>query len=332
MATSLISSNILIANPTLDAHPERYSSHDGATNINRFAQQLRFFLPWVKIEGQIYEVRGHDPSVFKVAADFYDHAATTIPTITSEYPYEFDDVPPNVSTPGPSKQLSLKEIVARFDSRDFAQNLLSRQFNQIEFQKRALKHAILSRLEYGLIRGNATAAAAQFDGLDRLVALGLGQSITAAAADELNILNVAMTRIRSHNRRVDLIVMNQDAWLRVLHLQRARGFAPQFRMCRKLRQRILHIDGVPVCLSDHIPTTDVAGGAKTSHVYFLSLGKPNGVFGLLSRRKPSIFFTKTSLDTSPFHSYEAHMYCALASTTTDALVKVADWTVTLGAG
>ncbi|HKQ72981.1 MAG TPA: hypothetical protein VJ810_04580 [Blastocatellia bacterium] len=318
-----LSSAILIANPTLNADPERYSSHDGVGNINRFVQQLRFFLPWQRIAGQFLEIRGHDPGAIDVQANFYNHETTTaaLQPIPSSA-YEFAS-----STEPPTQRIALKEITAYFDMRMFSQELLSREFNQIRFQKRALKHAICARLEFGLINGDSSTNVAQFDGLHRLVGRGMGQQITAEPNDDLNILNRAMTRIRSHNRRVNLIVMNQDAWLRVLELQRARGFRPQFIYNRKLRQRILYIDGVPVCLSDHIATRAEAT-ARTSSIFFLTFGR-NGVFGVNSRKRPGIYFTQTSQPNSPFKAYQAHLFCGLASTTSDALVEVVNWNVNL---
>ena len=217
----------------------------------------------------------------------------------------------------------MKEIASRFDSRNFTDNLLSHQFNQIAFQKKAMRHAIYSALELALITGTS-AVGGQFDGLSRLAAsMGLGQVVTAAVTDELNKIDEAITKLRSHNRKCDLLVMNQNSWRRVLELQRDKGFAPQFKFDARIGQRILHIDGIPVCLSDHIG--DVAGSVTTSDIYFLCLGRPNGVYGLLSKRKPGVFYTKTSRDDSPFYSYEAHLYCSLVSPTTDALVKLTGW-------
>jgi len=308
----------LIANPTINADPQRYSHHDGPDNINRHAQQLRFFLPWRQINGQFLEIRGHDPSAGMVEANFYDHeaaATSTQPTTSTAYIFAPIGEPP-------TQQIVLKEINARFDMRVFSQQVLSREVNQTRFQKRALKHAICSRLEAGLINGDASTIPAQFDGLRRLVDRGMGQRITASASDELTILNRAMTLIRSHNRRVSLIVMNQDAWVRVLALQRARGFQPQFRYNKRLRQRILHIDGIPVCLSDHIETTST----QTTSIYFMSFGR-NGVFGILSRKRPNIYFTLTSHQDAPFQVWQGQLYCAVASASSDALVELTNWSV-----
>ena len=331
MATSPFLSDLLIANPTLDANPSRYSSHDGGSNINALVQQFRFFLNWHRIEGQLLEVRGHLPSATEVNAQFYDHTATTTTPapISAQGAYQF--AAPSAAA-GPSAQLALKEITARFDSRTFSQMLLSKQFDQVAFQKRALKHAICSRLEFALINGNAQTTPAEFDGLRRLVQLGLGQRVTAAAGDQLNILDDTMTRVRAHNRRCNLIVMNQDAWQRVLNLQRERGFRPQFRWSRKLRQQQLQLNGVPVCLSDHIATQRTSPTLQTTSVFFLSAGKPNGVFGIVSKQRSRVFFTRTSRQDEPFQSYQAHLFCGLASASSDALVELANWNVTLSAG
>ena len=192
----------------------------------------------------------------------------------------------------------------------------------------ALKHAICSRLEYGLINGDAASNPAEFDGLRRLVERGMGQQLVASPGDELSILDRAMTMIRAHNRRVSLIVMNQDAWLRVLELQRNRGFRPEFRYNRRIRQRILDIGGVPVCKTEHIATNRSSTIGATTSIFFLSFGR-NGVFGLQSRKRPGIFFTRTSQQNAPFTAYMAQLYCGLASMTSDALVEVANWNVTL---
>jgi hypothetical protein len=331
MSSTPISSDLLISNPTLDANPSRYSTFDGEGNINAFVAQFRYFLSWSKIDGQFLNIRGHLPHASEVVAEFYDHESIspTLVPIRAQAAYQF--APPS-STPGPSADIPLKEITARFDSRTFSQLLLSRQFDQVAFQKRALKHAICARLESGLINGNPEENPAEFAGLFRLVEMGLGQRITASQGDQLNILDEAMTRIRAHNRRCNLIVMNQNAWQRVLNLQRSRGFHPQFLRSRKLRQPQLLLNGVPVCLTDHIPTQSVTPTQQTTSIFFLALGRPNGVFGIVSRKRPRIFFTRTTRQDEPFQSYQAHLFSALASATSDALVELANWNVALSAG
>jgi hypothetical protein len=324
MPISQLASETLIANPTLNADPRRYSHHDGNDQINRFVQQLRFFLPWRRISGQFLEVRGHDPDSRGVEARFYNHAATTAtPQGVESTSYEFAPLQTI-----PTQQFVLKEISALFDSRNFSQQNLSSQINLVRFQKQALRHAICSQLEFGLINGNAATNPAEFDGLRRLVDRGMGQRLVATPGDELNILDRAMSLIRSHNRLISLIVMNQGAWLRVLELQRNLGFRPEFRNNRRIRQRILHVDGVPVCLSDQIASNQSSTGLATTSVFFLSFGR-NGVFGLQSRKRPGIFFSRTSQPNAPFTAYMAQLYCGLASMTSDALVEVANWNVAL---
>lgn len=318
-----LSSSTLIANPTINANPQRYSNHDSADNINRFVQQLRFFLPWRRIDGQFLEVRGHDPGS-NVIADFYNHESSArIPQPIISTVYEFASL-----SERPTQQFALKEITALVDLRMLSQQLLSREFNQTRFQKRALKHAIFSRLEFGLISGNSSTNPAQFDGLDRLVERGMGQQINATPADRLEILDEATTRIRSHNHRVNLMVMNQEAWKRLLQLQRNKGFRPEFRYNKKLKQRIHYYNGIPVCLSDHIQTRGETGGLRSTSVFFMTFGR-NGVFGILSRKLPHIYFTETPQPNSPFKSYQAHLFSGLVSTTSDALVEVANWNVNL---
>ncbi len=317
-----LSSSILIANPTLNADPRRYSTFDGNENINRFVHQFRFFIPWKRINGQFLEVRGHDPDS-NVIADFYDHESDgRTPAPISPTAYEFA-----AAAERPTQQFSLKEITALVDVRMLSQQLLSRQFNQTRFQKKALKHAICSRLEFGLINGNSATNSAQFDGLGRLVERGMGQQLNASPSDELEILDEAMTRIRSHNGKKSLIVMNQDAWQRLLQLQRDKGYQPEFRYNRRLRQRIHIYNGTRVCLSDHIETVGT-GGVRATSIFFMTFGR-NGVFGLLSRKRPRIYFTRTSQPNSPFTAYQAHLFCGLASTTSDALVEVANWNTAL---
>src|SRR5688572_18048547 len=91
MATNPLTSATLASNPTLDAHPERYSFADG-NNVNRTVGQLRCFLPWMKIDGQFLEVRGHDPTT-PLSAEFYNHAAaatTPVPVAAgASNPYVF---------------------------------------------------------------------------------------------------------------------------------------------------------------------------------------------------------------------------------------------------
>lgn len=309
----------LIANPTLDAHPYRYSAADGPRNPNRFAQQLRYYLRWRPINGQFLEIRGHDPSAAGIIADFYDHDAigSTIPTVPSRA-YQFAEPAPDT---GPSQQIGLKEIVARFDVSYLTQDLLSRQFPQIKFYLRNLKLNVITRLEDALINGDNAARPAEFDGLNRLVTRGLGQRIDAGGSGSIDAITDAMTAVRSHNRRINLIVMNQSAWRHTISSLRAQGVRPEFRRSRRLRQPVLFFDGVPVCLSDHI---DNSTGNSTS-VYLACRGRPNGLHALTSRRRRRLFVRRTRREDSPVVSYTAHYYGALVSPTSDALVEITNW-------
>lgn len=314
----------LLANPTLDAHPYRYSAADGPRNPNRFAQQLRYYLRWRPINGQVLEIRGHDPQATGIIADFYDHSAVgpTIPTVPSRA-YQFA-APTRDS--GPSQQIEIKEIVGRFDVSYLTKDLLSRQVPQIKFYLRNLKLNVITRLEDALINGDSSSRPAEFDGLNRLVSRGLGQRIDASGSNSLDVLTDALTFVRSHNRRVNLIVMNQDAWRHTIASLRAQGVRPEFRRSRRLRQPVLFFDGVPVCLSDHIANEQLSTGTQTS-VYLACRGRPNGLHGLTSRKRRRLFVRRTRREDSPVISYTAHYYGALASPTSDALVEVSNWQV-----
>lgn len=309
----------LIANPTLDAHPYRYSAADGPRNPNRFAQQLRYYLRWRPINGQVLEIRGHDPRATGIIANFYDHDAvgSTIPTIPSRA-YQFAEPMPDS---GPSQQISLREIVGRFDISFLTQDLLSRQIPQIRFYLKNLKLNVITRLEDALINGDSSARPAEFDGLTRLVERGLGQQIDAGGNSSIDAITDAITAVRAHNRRINLIVMNQDAWRHTISSLRAQGVRPEFRRSRRLRQPVLFFDGVPVCLSDHIATTT----ANTTSVFLACRGRPNGLHAITSRKRRRIFVRRTRREDSPVISYTAHYYGAVVSPTSDALVEIANW-------
>lgn len=311
----------LVANPTIDAHPYRYGAADGPRNPNRFAQQLRYYLRWRPINGQVLEVRGHDPRATGIIADFYDHSAvgSTIPTVPSRA-YQFAEPTPDS---GPSQQIALREIVGRFDISYLTQDLLSRQVPQIKFYLRNLKLNVITRLEDALINGDGSSRPAEFDGLNRLVQRGLGQQIDAGGSSSIDVLTDAITSVRSHNRRANLIVMNQNAWRHTIASLRAQGVRPEFRRSRRLRQPVLFFDGIPVCLSDHIATST---GNGTS-VYLACRGRPNGLHGLTSRKRRRLFVRRTRREDSPIISYTAHYYGALVSPTSDALVEIANWQV-----
>jgi hypothetical protein len=100
---------------------------------------------------------------------------------------------------------------------------------------------------------------------------------------------------------------------------------PEFRFNRQ-HKRIHQYNGVPVCLSDHIATNQSSTGTATTSVFFLSFGR-NGVFGLQSRRRPGIFFSRTSQQNAPFTAWQAQLYCGFACMTSDALVELANWPV-----
>lgn len=328
-----ISSVSLIANPTLNANPRRYSSED-TDNVNRVIGQLRMFLPWKPIRyGQRYLVLGHEGSRSAVNADFYDHESSTVSPVP-ETLYEFA-APPNA----PSREYALKEIATHFDVRLISQQLLQRNINFTRFMKRACAFAICNRLEDALINGDSTTNPGEFDGLRRLVDIGMGRQINASPGDGLDALDEAMFDIRSRAGRCDLIVMNTLAVRRLLQLQRDSGFRPIIRQSRKLRgSRIAIYNGVPVIRSDHIPTSTNG----TTSVFFLTRGQ-NGVYGIIPRRRvrirrgkkrgrvvwrPSgIRFTAVVNSADPTRAYQARLFAACVSETNDGLIELANWNV-----
>ncbi|WP_135505963.1 phage major capsid protein [Roseovarius aestuariivivens] len=328
-----LSSVSLIANPTLNANPRRYSSQD-AGNINRVIGQLRMFLPWKPIRyGQRYLVLGHQGSSSGVNAEFYDHESSAVGPVP-ETRYEFA-APPEA----PSQEYALKEIATHFDVRLISQQLLQSNINFTRFMKRACAFAICNRLENALINGNSLSDPEEFDGLSRLVEIGMGRQINASAGDGLEALDEAMFDIRSRAGRCDLIVMNSRAIRRLLQLQREDGYRPILRQSRKLRgSRIAIYNGVPVCRSDHIPTTTNG----TTSVFFLTRGQ-NGVYGIIPRRRvrlkrgkkrgrivwrPSgIRFTGVVNSADPTRAYQARLFAACVSETNDGLIELANWNV-----
>ena len=325
----------LIANPTLNANPRRYSSHDSRENINRVVAQLRMFLPWKPIKyGQRYLVLGHEGDSSGVSADFYDHEGSSTVVPIPETIYQLA-APPDA----PTQEYALKEIATHFDVRLISQQLLQRNINFTSFMKRACAFAICNRLEEALINGDSSTNPAEFDGLRRMVETGMGRQISAGPSDGLEALDEAMLDIRSRAGRCDLIVMNTQAVRQLLSLQREQGFRPILRRSRRLRgARIPIYNGVPVCRSDHIPTSPNG----TTSVYFLTRGR-NGVYGIIPRRRVrirrgkrkgrlvwrpmGIRFTRVVNSADPTRAYQGRLFAGCVSETNDGLIELADWNV-----
>lgn len=222
---------------------------------------------------------------------------------------------------GPTRALLFKHIASAIDLRDFSTNLLSKQYNYQKLQSQGLRHAVWQFWNQQAILGSSTTPG-EFDGLDRLIALGLGQSVSLSNADPLDNVDQAMDAIRAHDRRVDLMVMNYTAMRKLMELMRNKGYRPEFRMHRRLRRNVLLYNGVPVCQNDFIPDA-----SNVTSIYFMTLGRPNGVYAIVPKRKPKLFYRKVRVTSSPFISLQAHLFSALVSPTADALVELANWNV-----
>lgn len=313
---------VRLSNPTIHASPFRYSSLDSglAATRNRRPAWFGLMVPWVTIDGSVLQLRGHDPSAHGRDAEFYDLRAQPVQCIGATAPYQVVG-----EETLPAANVELKQIAADIDVRNYAAEVLSQHYDQEEFQKEAAEFAIRARWEAAAMIGDAGTCESprpEFDGLTSLVAKGRGTSI-AATADQLGDLDRAMTRVVAHNRRVDLMVMNQAAWVRLLKLERATGYRPQFGQHEQLGLRVSWYNGIPICLSDHIPTTDDG----CTSVFVMTLGEPNGVFAIVNKEAPGIVYPGSQVPDLPVHSSAGQLYSALVSATDDALVEVRRWRV-----
>ena len=313
---------VRLANPTIHASPFRYSSLETgvAGRRNRRPAWFGLMVPWVGIDGSVLQIRGHDPKSQGRDAEFYDLRADPVPRIAAQSAFR---VTGEESPSGAS--VELRQITADVDVRNYAAELLSQYYDQEEFQKDAAEFAIRARWEEAAMigdAGTAKAPCAEFDGLSKLVAKGRG-TVVSATPDQLGDIDRAMTGVVSHNRRVDLIVMNQLAWVRLLHLERASGYRPQTGEHEKLGFSISWFNGVPICLSDHIPVHEDG----TTSIFVMTLGEPNGVFAIVNNKAPGIVYPRTQVPDQPTHNCAAQLYSALVSTTDDALVEIRGWRV-----
>lgn len=203
MAETPLVSDILASNPTLDVNATRFSAFDTG-NINRVVAYLSRCIPFYKVDGQGVEVRGHQPDFDAPgpSASFYDEFADGSPDIPAGIPYVF--AAPTTG-PGPTRAILFKHIASAIALRDFSTNLLSKQYNYEKQQRQGLGHAVWKFWNQQAIVGSSTTPS-EFDGLDRLIAVGLGQSVSPSNADPLDDVDQAMDAIRSHERRVDLRV------------------------------------------------------------------------------------------------------------------------------
>lgn len=314
----------LLANPTIDADPMRFGRADGA-NVNRVVANLHHFLPLAPIEGGFFEVRGHEPSTSQPDAAFFDNAVAGVNALVAEQGY----VPALAGTQGPTRQVALKHLTSRVDVRDFASANLAQLYPELAFQRKAKEHAVWSQWERTAILGDASVHEAEFDGLARLAATpGAGQMDRVTAPDDALLdLDRAIMRVLAHCGRADLLVMNEAAQRKVAALERAAGFRPHYEVHPTLGT-LLRYNGIRVCRNDHIPNR--RGGDHdgfVSTIYVLSVGRPNGVFGITSKQSPGVHCVEARDLTPPFTSIQASLYSALVSTTDDALVALENWPV-----
>ena len=334
MSVNPLVSAARLQNPTLHASPTRYSTLDTTDfgQLNRTVAQLADFIPWVQIDGARLEVRGHDPESDGRTAQFVTNAGTNMPPVEADPCSYRIDGEGGAGTPA-SYMVDLVQLTALVEVRDYASDLLGSDYPQAEFQKEAARHTIRKAWEQAAIIGGTIptptppAFSGAFTGLEVFTgaASAGGQTIpyptTTTAIDPLTALDGAMTFVVSHNRRVDLIVMNQDTWFRVLALHRSQGYPPDIRVAPETGQNALYFNNVPVCISDFVPTR-VVSGVRTSDIYFMTLGEPDGVFAIVNKNYPDVTIKQTHNENSAFMSYQADFYSAIVSTTSDALVRL----------
>jgi len=318
MATPSIASSRLIENPFLGASPTRYSTSDvgAAAILNSTPAWFSDFVPFVAIDSDRYEVRGHDPASGGRNAEFYLNNGVT--NIAAETPYVLDDpLDSQVSVEVPLKQLS-----ARYDDRDFARYVQSDEYSQMQFQKDAMAQAIWAQFERCAMQGNAGANPQEFDGLGQLVINGYGQA-TAAVDNTFNDWNRAMQLLRSRNRRVTMIVTNTDGFNRAEHLSRVTGgYELPAKAAGRSGMMVSLYRGIPIVISDHIITDSQN---DTAPVFFLT---PE-VFAVVHRLCPTVKFIGGHREDSPFESVQAIWFAALVSTTNHALAQLTNWSTLL---
>lgn len=315
----------LLANPTLNADPRRYSTAD-YPNINRVVSRLRYFLPLVPIKGRYFEVRGHDPNAQYPDAEFYnneecDHGVTPI---NAERGY----IPAHPEMTGPSRQIALKHLASRVDIRDFSTANLGEFYPELEFQRKAIEHAVWSLWEKTIICGDTDQHNAEFEGLKKLSETpGAGQKETVYSHEyPLADLDRSIQRVKADNGIVDLLVMNEAAERALVDQIHRLGCRPDYQSHSKF-ERLLHYGAIPICRSDHVPNVKDDKGNYSTTIYVLRVGVPNGVFPITSEESPGLQSIDSRDREPPFLSVQASLYSALVSTTDDALVALEQWPV-----
>lgn len=329
MAVNPLASAFRLQTPSIHASPTRYSIKDTEPEAenNRTVGQFADFVPWVEIEGGVLQVIGHDTDSNGRSTNFFDNGSsqkTPLEGPPEQFPQQY--VAAEIGeNPGedPSYQVALSQLGALIEVRDYSSDNLGELYPQAEFQKEAAKFAIRKRWEQAVITGNV--GDGQFDGLGELVS----SSQTAAAlttGDPLRDLDLAMTRVTAHNRRVDLIVTHQLGWFNILRLLREAGLEADIRTSPVTGAPCLYYRGVPVCLNDHVLHTTVPPNqTPQSDVFFMTLGEPDGVFAIVNKNNPEVTIKQTHDSSPPFMSYQADFYSALVVASDLALFRVSDW-------
>ncbi len=317
MAVVPFSAATVLSTQSLNASPDRYSLLDAAKKI-RTVSLIAFFVPWELETNRYVRVIGHDQNTAGRDAQTYEQTSA-LTSITASNPYEAAVVG---GAGDPTQDIEIVQFIAQYDGRDAAQVLLSDDYNQREFQKRAMEFAIFKTWEQMFILGNPSVTAGQPRGLAKLTTDGLGRSIAAAnPTNPMLDLDIGWAAVKAHNGRCDLIIMNEGAIRYTLNEMRTNGVTPDWRTDPRVPgYQILHWNGTPICRSDYIVESE---GETT--VYFMTLGRPNGVYAAVPNRAPGIVYKSMHREDSPYETMQASLYSAPVSPTSDALIALTSY-------
>ncbi len=256
-------------------------------------------------------------------AQVYDYTAASPSSYSATSPYDVEAV----GATSRSKEFKLSEIGGQFNLLDYTIHTQADQVRPDDVQVRGKRRAIQVLFGEQYIYGDSTNAG-EFDGLETLIAAGYGQTMATAGGNQLDEISQLISLLWSNDRRLSNIhlLMNTAAYRKVLNMLYVRGCNPMenFRPCplfRNPEEQVLHLDGVPILISDHIQTD-----TGTTTIFAINRKQ---VIGLCNAANPDIKVRSVQEDRLTGRSWLVSWWVGMASLTGLGLASLTGFTVAL---
>jgi len=176
--------------------------------------------------------------------------------------------------------VKLKIMAHNIDVDNFLSGTMNNVNNQIAIQLQAGAKAIDEKFRRTMIVGNSATNAKEFDGLKTLVTAP--QTLTAGANGASLTFDMLDELIHAVPNRPDALFMRYSTYRTLRSLMRnLSAVAPEHIKLKDFDRAVPAYDGLPIILSDYIPTGETQGTSnETTSIFAARMNTVDGVHGI----------------------------------------------------